>query len=68
MARNYQRDYNELPEYAAKHKGEKAVDVIESYAKKRKIVFHRASAAFYDLAYRGTILTEEKEDGYVYIK
>lgn len=49
MARNYPRDYQELPEFAKKYAGKTALECIEAYAKNRKVVSHRISAAFWDL-------------------
>lgn len=67
MARNYKRDWEELPKFAQSFKGEKAIDCIEAYAEKRRIVLHRAAKAFWDLVDCGEIETAEKSDGYEYI-
>ena len=38
MARDYSRDYKELPVFAEKYIGKRAVDCIDAYAKKRRVV------------------------------
>ncbi len=63
MARNYARDYKELPLFADKRKGATVIEVIEEYAQKRKVVSHRIGATFWDLANEGIIKTIKGNDG-----
>lgn len=67
MARNYKRDYEEIPKFSKKFAGEKAIDCIVAYAKKRGIVEYRAAKAFWYCVDSGEIKTEMHEDGYEYI-
>lgn len=55
MARNYKRDYEELPQFAKNYIDKTALECIEEYAKKRKMVSHRAGSAFWDLVDDGVI-------------
>ena len=55
MARNYKRDYEELPGFAKKYVGKAAIECIEAYAAKRKMVSHRAGSAFWELVDDGAI-------------
>lgn len=63
MARNYAKDYQELPLFADKHKGATALQVIEEYARKRKVVSHRIGATFWELVEQGIIITNKEKDG-----
>lgn len=63
MARDYARDYKELPVFAEQFKGKSTMDCIEAYAKKRKIVEHRAGEAFWNLADDGVIKVKPVENG-----
>ena len=67
MARNYQRDYNEMTNHASGFKGKTTWECIEAYATKRKIVFHRAGGAFWANVDDGNIAITEK-DGLLYIE
>ena len=66
MARNYKRDYEELPSFAVKFAGKTTLECIEAYAAKRKIVSHRAGKAFWNLVDDGEIAVKYK-DGMAYI-
>lgn len=55
MARDYKRDYEELPEYAKKFQNKPVSECIDAYAAKRKVVSHRIGKAFWDLVDRGEI-------------
>lgn len=63
MARDYARDYRELPKFAEQFKGKTTMECIEAYAHKRKIVEHRAGKAFWNLADDGIIRVETLENG-----
>ncbi len=67
MARNYKRDYEELPKFAEDFIGETAVACIEAYAAKRRIVEHRAATAFWNLVDDGQISVKEGASGISYI-
>ena len=58
MARDYARDYRELPKFAEQFKGKTTTECIEAYSKKRKIVEHRAGKVFWNLADDGIIRVE----------
>ena len=62
--RNYERDYAEIVAFSAGFIGRKAVECIEAYARKRKIVEHRASRAFWDKVEDGEIKTYKDAYGY----
>ncbi len=62
MARNYKRDYEELPKFAQKYIGEPSANCIEAYAKKRGIVLHRAGKAFWNLVDDGIIKVKYEYD------
>lgn len=68
MARNIKKDYEELPAFSKFYSGEKAVECIEAYAKKRRVVEHRICTAFWDCVEEGLIIVETRADGYEYIK
>ena len=55
MARDYKRDYNELPDFSKKYIGYRTLTCIEEYAKLRKIVEHRVGSAFWSLVDEGKI-------------
>ena len=66
MARNYKRDYEELPGFASTFIGKTTLECIEAYATKRKIASHRAGKAFWDLVDDGEIAVNYK-GGIAYI-
>jgi len=68
MARDYARDYRELPKFAEQFKGKTTMECIEAYARKRKIVEHRAGKAFWNLADDGIIRVEGVEGGQYLIR
>ena len=65
--RNKKRDYDEITAFTGNYIGRTALDCIEAYAKKRKIVEHRAGSVFWDKVDQGIISTESV-DGVEYIK
>lgn len=55
MARDYKRDYRELPKYAKGFIGKHTVECIDSYAAKRQVVTHRIGKCFWGLVDDGII-------------
>lgn len=49
------RDYAEIVAFAQAYIGCPAIDCIEAYAKKRRIVSHRIGRAFWNKVYEGEI-------------
>lgn len=69
MSRNYQKDFDELPDFAKKYSGRTTLECIEAYAKRRKVVTHRIGIAFWALVDDGEIKIElDKVDQIYYVK
>lgn len=68
MNKDYTRDRKELPGFAAKMKGYNTLEVIEAYAKKRRVGSHRIGSAFWDLVDEGRIETVTGNNGIEYVK
>jgi hypothetical protein len=64
MARNIARDYAEIVSFAQEYIGERAVKCIEAYARKRKIVMHRAAKVFWAKNDNGDIQTIIDAEGF----
>ena len=67
MARDYERDYREIATFAGDYIGKPAIECIDAYAEKRKIVSHRAGKVFWDKVDKGEIQIYTV-DGRIYIK
>jgi hypothetical protein len=64
MARNYQRDYEEIAKFAAGFIGRPTLECIEAYAAKRKMVSHRVGSAFWGQVDEGVIKVIERSGIY----
>jgi hypothetical protein len=64
MARNIARDYAEIVAFAQQFVGKRAIDCIQAYARKRKIVDRRAGKAFWAKNDGGYIQTLVDADGF----
>ena len=67
MKRDYERDRAEIVSVASKYQNMRAIDCIEDYAKKRKVVTHRIGKAFWSAVDNGEIGIYYA-DGAAYIK
>lgn len=54
--RDYDKDFRELPIFAKQYCNKPTLECIEAYAKKRKIVSHRAGKVFWELVDCGSIV------------
>ena len=68
MARDFARDWRELPDFAARYIGRYAVQCIDDYAAKRRVATHRIGATFWSLVDEGAIVVEADADGSYVIK
>ena len=62
------RDYAEIVEFAEGYIGKRAIECIEAYARKRRIVEHRAGKAFWGKADDGEIIVSREGTVFFYIK
>ncbi len=68
MSRNYQKDFDDLPDFAKKYSGRTTLECIEAYANRRKVVTHRIGNAFYALVDDGEIkIEQDKVDRLYYV-
>jgi hypothetical protein len=64
MARNTARDYAEIAKFAETFVGKRAIECITTYARKRKIVDHRAAKAFWSKVDSGIVTVITDTEGF----
>jgi hypothetical protein len=64
MRNTLPKDYEQMLKLAKSNIGKRAVDVMDEFTSKRKVVFHRAAKVFWTLVEEGKVSCKQDSEGY----